>query len=313
VERAVVSAPRAAVDVGSNSIRLLVVDGDGRRCTREMTITRLAAGVDANGHLDDAALARSLEAIARYRDVWRQHGVVDRVRIVATSAVRDAQDRDRFFAGVRELTGIDAQMITGEEEAALAFAGAARAVDVASPTAVIDIGGGSTELIVGDEDGVPAASVSLQLGCVRVTERHLTDDPPTSQQVAAVRALIEEQLDHADRVLAEQGIDLVQAAALVGVAGTATTIGALDLGLSTYEESRIHGCRVPADRLGRLSEQLTSATAAQRAALGPMQPGREDVIHGGALVLEGVVDRYGFAEVVVSEADNLDGLIASLG
>jgi exopolyphosphatase / guanosine-5'-triphosphate,3'-diphosphate pyrophosphatase len=313
VERAVVSAPRAAVDVGSNSIRLLVVDGDGRRCTREMTITRLAAGVDANGHLDDAALARSLEAIARYRDVWRQHGVVDRVRIVATSAVRDAQDRDRFFAGVRELTGIDAQMITGEEEAALAFAGAARAVDVASPTAVIDIGGGSTELIVGDEDGAPAASVSLQLGCVRVTERHLTDDPPTSQQVAAVRALIEEQLDHADRVLAEQGIDLVQAAALVGVAGTATTIGALDLGLSTYEESRIHGCRVPADRLGRLSEQLTSATAAQRAALGPMQPGREDVIHGGALVLEGVVDRYGFAEVVVSEADNLDGLIASLG
>jgi len=278
-----------------------------------MTITRLAAGVDANGHLDDAALARSLETIARYRDVWQRHGVTDRVRIVATSAVRDAADRDRFFAGVRDIAGIEAEVITGEEEAALAFAGAAQAVDVASPTAVIDIGGGSTELIVGDGDGAPVASVSLQLGCVRVTERHLCDDPPTPDQVAAVRVLIEEQLDHADRVLAEQGTDLARAAALVGVAGTATTIGALHLGLATYEESRIHGCRVPAAPLRQLSAQLASATAAQRAVLGPMQPGREDVIHGGALVLEGVVDRFGFDEVVVSEADNLDGMIASLG
>jgi len=307
-----VNSPRAAVDVGSNSIRLLVADGDGRRLTREMTITRLSAGVDANGHLDDAALARSLETIARYRDVWRRHGVTDRVRIVATSAVRDAADRDRFFAGVRDIAGIEAEVITGEEEAALAFAGAARAVDVASPTAVIDIGGGSTELIVGDGEGAPVASVSLQLGCVRVTERHLADDPPTPEQVAAVRLLIEEQLDHADHVLAEQGTDLARAAALVGVAGTATTIGALHLGLATYEESRIHGCHVPAAPLRQLSARLASATAAQRAGLGPMQPGREDVIHGGALVLESVVDRFGFDGVVVSEADNLDGMIASL-
>jgi len=306
------SGPRAAVDVGSNSIRLLVVDADGHRLTREMTITRLAAGVDATGRLDDAALERSLAAIAAYRWVWERHGVTDRVRIAATSAVRDAEDRERFFAGVRDITGSDAEVISGEEEAALAFAGAAQAVDVAAPTAVIDIGGGSTELIVGDSDGAPAASVSLQLGCVRVTERHLGDDPPTPEQVAEARALIEEQLDHADRVLASQGADLAGAAALVGVAGTVTTIGALHLGLATYEESRIHGCRVPAAPLRQLSARLVSATAAQRAVLGPMQPGREDVIHGGALVLEGVVDRFGFDEVVVSEADNLDGMIASL-
>lgn len=305
------SVPRAAVDVGSNSIRLLVVDAEGRRLTREMTITRLAAGVDATGYLDDDALERSLATIAGYRRIWEAHGA-ERVRIAATSAVRDAQDRDRFFAGVRELTGHDAEMITGEEEAALAYAGAAGAVHTRGPTAVIDIGGGSTELVVGDRDGTVVGSVSLQLGCVRVTERHLHADPATGEQVAAARDLVTERLDHADAVLAEQGAGLARARTLVGVAGTVTTLGALHLGLTTYEESRIHASRIPAAALQALTERLAAATSAQRAALGPMQPGREDVIHGGALVLAGVVARYGFDEVVVSEADNLDGLVASL-
>lgn len=306
------TAPRAAVDVGSNSIRLLVVDGDGQRLTREMTITRLAAGVDATGHLDDAALDRSLATIARYRGVWEAHGVTDRVRIAATSAVRDAADRDRFFDGVRAVTGIDAEVITGEQEAALAFAGAANAVTVDRPTAVIDIGGGSTELIVGTGDGAVAGSVSLQLGCVRLTERHLQGDPPTGAEVAAASALVAEQLDQADLRLGEQGLDLRDAAGLVGVAGTVTTLGALHLGLDTYEETAIHGSQIPAGALDGLAERLVELSAAQRAELGPMQPGREDVIHGGALILAGVVTRYGFPEVVVSEADNLDGLVASL-
>jgi len=305
------AAPRAAIDVGSNSIRLLVVDGAGQRLTRQMTITRLAAGVDASGHLDDAALERSLDVISGYRDVWRTHGVTDRVRIAATSAIRDATDRDRFFEGVREATGVDAQVITGAEEAALAFAGAARAVDVATPTAVIDIGGGSTELIVGDDAGL-AASVSLQLGCVRLTERCLRSDPVSTRSLVDAQALIADRLDEADARLAEQDVRLAGAAALIGVAGTATTLAALHLGLDTYEESRIHGARIPADALAELTVRLVALSSAQRAELGPMQPGREDVIHGGALILGAVVDRYGFDEVVVSEADNLDGLVASL-
>ena len=302
--------PRAAVDVGSNSVRLLVVDASGNRLVREMRITRLAKGVDATGHLDDTALARTLSAIKTFRDLWVAQGVTDRVRIAATSAVRDAKDRDRFFHGVRRVTGIEAQVITGEEEAAFAFAGAAHAVGVAGPTAVVDIGGGSTELIIGDDE--VRSSVSLQLGCVRLTERHLVDDPPTAAQVAQARAFVRTQLDHGDQVFSDQQVRLADAATLVGVAGTVTTLGALHLGLEAYEEERIHASRIPASALESLTAQLVGATSGERGALGPMQPGREDVIHGGALILAEVVDRYGFEEVVVSEADNLDGLVASL-
>ncbi len=307
------SAPRAAVDVGSNSVRLLVLDGDGTRLTRVMRITRLAAGVDATGHLDDAALARTLEAIAGYREVWQEHGVTDRVRIAATSAVRDAADRDRFFDGVLDATGVRAQVISGDEEAALAFAGAVGAVDVPRPTAVLDIGGGSTELIVGDAQGQVASAVSLQLGCVRVAERHLASDPPSAAQLLAARGLIDARLDEGVRLLADGGGDPTGARAMVAVAGTATTLGALHLGLDSYDEDRIHGTRLPADALAELTARLVTMTAAQRARLGPIQPGREDVIHGGALVLQAALARTGLDEVVISEADGLDGLAASLG
>lgn len=305
--------PRAAVDVGSNSVRLLVLDGDGTRLTRVMRITRLAAGVDATGRLDDAALARTLEAIAGYRDVWQGYGVTDRVRIAATSAVRDAADRDRFFDGVLDATGVHAQVISGDEEAALAFAGAVGAVDVPRPTAVLDIGGGSTELIVGDAEGEVVAAASLQLGCVRVAERHLTSDPPSAAQLLAARAMIDTRLDEGVRALHEAGGDPGSVRALVAVAGTATTLGALHLGLDSYDEDRIHGTRLPADALAELTARLTTMTAAQRARLGPVQPGREDVIHGGALVLQAALARTGLDAAVISEADGLDGLAASLG
>jgi exopolyphosphatase / guanosine-5'-triphosphate,3'-diphosphate pyrophosphatase len=309
-----VSSPRAAVDVGTNSVRLLLVDADGHRITREMTVTRLGAGVDARGHLDDAALARTLDTIGAYHRRWEAHGVDGRVRIAATSAVRDAADRDRFFGGVRERTGVDAEVLSGEEEARLSFLGAVGAVEVAPPPAVIDVGGGSTELIVGEgtEPATVAGSVSLQLGCVRLTERHLRHDPPTAAEVRAARRTVAEQLDEADAALSRQRTALRTAGSLIGVAGTATTLAALHLDLPTYDEDRIHGTRIPAAALHELTAQLSASSTATRAALGPVQAGREDVLHGGAIVLDEVVRRYGFAELVVSEADILDGLVASL-
>ena len=300
-------APRAAVDVGSNSVRVLVHGAAGERITRVMEVTRLGTGVDRRGRLDDVALDRTLATIGRYHDLWRHHGVTDRVRIAATSAVRDASDRDRFFDGVRRRTGVDAEVLSGDEEARLAYLGATGAVDVPLPAVVLDIGGGSTELIVGG-----TAGASMQLGCVRLTERHLAADPPAAGELDAARSDVARRLDEADAVLAQQGARVADAASLVAVAGTATTLAALYLGLDDYEEDAIHGTRLPAAALGALTAELAAMPASARARLGPMQPGREDVIHGGALVLDAVVARYGFAEVVVSEADLLDGLVASL-
>ncbi|MEX2549097.1 MAG: exopolyphosphatase [Nitriliruptoraceae bacterium] len=303
---------RAAIDVGSNSVRLLIVDAEGRRILREMAITRLAAGVDATGHLDDDALERTLTTIARFRTLADRHGVADRLRIAATSAVRDAADRQRFFDGVQARTGVPAEVLTGEEEAAFAFAGAAMAVDVERPTVVIDIGGGSTELIVGTASGEVAGSVSLQLGCVRVTERCLTSDPPTEGERRVARRLIDDQLELAVATLAGQHAPVTTAVGAVAVAGTATTLGALHLGLQAYDEDRIHGARIPTASLAMLVEELGSLTSTERAALGPVQAGREDVIHGGAMILHAILVRTGLDEVAISEADNLDGLVASL-
>lgn len=304
---------RAAVDVGTNSTRLLVVHG-GETVTREMTITRLGAGVDERGHLDDQALHRTLEAIERYRDLWREHAVVDdHVRIAATSAVRDATDRDRFFDGVREITGVDAEVLTGDEEARLSFLGASTAVDVPRPVAVMDIGGGSTELIVGDGDDEVVAGYSMQLGSVRLTERLLRSDPPTRDEVASAREEIGVRLDEAEEVLSEQGADVASVATLVAVAGTPTTLAALHLGLEVYEPDAVHATRVPTTSIEALTERLLGLRVADRSQLGPIQSGREDVIAGGALILATVLERYGFDAAVVSEADILDGLAATAG
>jgi exopolyphosphatase / guanosine-5'-triphosphate,3'-diphosphate pyrophosphatase len=307
----VAGEPRAAaVDVGSNSVRLLIADADGTTLHREMRITRLGRGVDEHGHLDDDSLASTVEALGDFHRQWRAHGIT-RVRIAATSAVRDASDRNRFFEAVHEVTGVDAEVLSGEEEAALAHRGATGAVDVDEPAMVLDVGGGSTELVVGDSRGGVAASVSLQLGCVRLTERLLPSDPPTAGELAAAREEIVARLDEAEERLGA-GASPRQPASIVGVAGTATTLGALHLGLERYDPERIHGTRVPAGVLRDLSVQLCALPAAGRAELGPIQPGREDVLHGGALIVAAVVERWGFDELVVSEADSLDGLVASL-
>lgn len=306
------TAPVAAVDVGTNSVRLLVLDEQGRPATRRMRITRLGAGVDRTGHLDDEALERTLEALGEFRDVWAGHGVVDRVRITATSAVRDAADRDRFFDRVRRATGVEAEVITGEQEAALAYTGATSALVVEEPAMVLDVGGGSTELVVGAPDGGVLASVSLQLGCVRLTERLLPTDPPSEDELAAARTEVNARLDEADAHLADQGVAVTADHQLVGVAGTATTLGALHLGLTSYDPDRIHGVRIPAGAVAALAAELARRPAAERAALGPVQPGREDVLHGGALIIDAVLRRYELPELVVSEADSLDGLAASV-
>lgn len=305
---------RAAVDVGSNTVRLLVVDVDGSTLTREMEITRLGRGVDERGRLDDGALSRTLEVLARYRDAWTELGVeAHAVRIAATSAVRDAEDRERFFAGVRDRTGgIEAEVLSGDEEAATMFRGAATALDVPRPTLLLDVGGGSTELVVGEGEGGLAGAVSLQLGSVRLTERCLLSDPPAVEELEAAREeAVARCAEGADR-LAAAGADPTSCAALVGVAGTVTTLAALHLGLERYDPEPIHGTRIPRDSVAAVLGELAAMTSAERAQLGPMAKGREDVIVAGVLIVAVVMDRFDFDTLVASEADVLDGLVHSI-
>jgi exopolyphosphatase / guanosine-5'-triphosphate,3'-diphosphate pyrophosphatase len=299
---------RAAVDVGSNSVRVIVLDEGGTVLAREMEITRLGRGVDERGVLDDDALERTLDVIGRYRRTWEEHGA-EEVRIAATSAIRDADDRHRFFAGVREVTGgLDAHVLSGEQEARTAFLGAVSAVDVPHPVLVLDVGGGSTEVIVGDDAGRLAGSVSLQLGCVRLSERLLRSDPPQEEELRAARREADAQLERGAVELARRDADPEACASLVGVAGTVTTLAALHLGLDAYEPDRIHGTRVPRDVVRELTAWLASMSSEERARLGPMAPGREDVIVAGAVVVEAALGRFGADELVASESDILDGL-----
>ena len=297
----------AAVDVGTNSVRLLVAEPSPDGIThleRLMTVTRLGQGVDASGRLHDDALRRTLDCIAGYAQRWRELDVT-RVRIAATSAVRDAENRDAFFGGVRELAGIDAEVLSGEEEARTAFRGATASLHAAAPYLVLDIGGGSTEFILGTAE--PEAETSRQLGCVRLTERCIASDPPSAAQLDEARAVVDAQLDAVEALFEPRA-----AATLIGVAGTVTTVGALHLGLPAYLPERIHGARVPLDGVRAIFERLAAMTSPERAALGPMDKGREDVIVAGALILLRVMERFGFGEVLVSEADILDGLAMSL-
>jgi exopolyphosphatase/guanosine-5'-triphosphate,3'-diphosphate pyrophosphatase len=298
----------AAVDVGTNSVRLLVAepDADGGlvQLERLMTVTRLGQEVDATGRLHPDALRRTLDCIEGYAARWRAHGVT-RVRIAATSAVRDAENREAFFDGVRAIAGVEAEVLSGEEEARTAFAGAVSSVAGAPPFLVLDIGGGSTEFILGTAQ--PEAETSRQMGCVRLTERCVRHDPPTADDLAAVDAAVDLELGSVSALF-----DPAAARTLIGVAGTVTTIGALHLGLHAYEPERIHGARVAIDDVRAIAARLAAMTSPERAALGPMAKGREDVIVAGAYILLRVMERFGFAEVLVSEADILDGLAMSL-
>lgn len=302
----------AAIDCGTNSIRLLVADIDPSagslvEVDRRMEVVRLGEGVDRTGRLAPTALARTFAACDTYAEVVRDTGA-ERVRFVATSASRDVENRDEFVAGVRERFGVGPEVVTGEDEAVLSFVGATRELvfsDLPRPFLVLDIGGGSTELVLGGTTVEAARSVDI--GCVRMTERHLHDDPPTTTQVAAARADIDAAI-----TLAGETVPLDRAATLVGLAGSVTTVAAMVFDLPAYDPSRIHHARVPAADVHRVTAALLAMTRTQRAALPFMHPGRVDVIGAGALVLSAVMERVGADSVVVSEHDILDGIAWSM-
>ena len=299
----------AALDVGTNSTRLLVADVEGGAVVaehvREMVITRLGKGVDRTGRFDPAALDRTLEVLAGYAETCRRLGV-ERRRLVATSATRDAADRQVFLDGVRDLLGVDAEVLTGQAEAAAAYRGATADLGDDRPTLVVDIGGGSTELILGD-GATARTSVSLDIGCVRLFERHLHGDPPHPAEVAALRADVAGHLARVGEVL-----DPAAAERVVGVAGTVTTVTAIALGLDAYDQRRIHHQTVDAAELGAVAEKLAAMTVAERAAMPVMAKGREDVIAAGALLLDELVRSFRLRAVTASETDILDGVLLGL-
>ncbi|NEW45151.1 Ppx/GppA phosphatase family protein [Nocardia cyriacigeorgica] len=309
----------AAVDCGTNSIRLLIADvgPDGKLTDvhREMRIVRLGQGVDATGRLAPEAIERTRVALADYVSLMREHQVA-RVRMVATSATRDAANREDFFAMTRAelgvvVAGAEAEVITGDEEARLSFSGAVGELSGdRGPFVVVDLGGGSTELVVGDSDGVHAA-YSADIGCVRITERCLPGNPPDAEQVTAARAFAAERLGDAFT-----HVPVDSAHTWVGVAGTMTTIAAVALDLPEYDSERVHLTRLTLDELHAVCDRLVGMNHDQRAALGPMHPGRVDVIGGGAVITEVLSEelsrRAGITELVVSEHDILDGIAMSI-
>lgn len=309
----------AGIDCGTNSIRLLIADVEGERLRdvhREMRIVRLGQGVDATGEFAPEAIARTRAALVDYAELLRVHDV-PRVRMVATSATRDAANRDVFFAMTAEVLGAVipgsvAEVITGAEEAGLSFRGAVGELDSAgAPFVVVDLGGGSTEIVVGKAADEITASYSADIGCVRLTERCLHSDPPSPDEVAAAREVVRERLDVALRAVPVDG-----ARTWVGLAGTMTTLSALAQGLNRYDAAAIHLSRVPFRELLGVCEQLIRMTRAERAALGPMHEGRVDVIGGGAIVVQELArelgSRAGISELVVSEHDILDGIVLSI-
>lgn len=319
----------AAIDCGTNSIRLLVADLDGqgglRDVVRTLEVVRLGEGVDRTGRFSQAALDRTLAVVRSYADLCREHAA-DRIRFVATSATRDAANRAEFTDAVYEILGVPVEVITGTEEAALSFCGAVTVLSATEPTElaerasdtrkylVVDLGGGSTELVLGT--AAPESAYSMDIGCVRLTERTIVSDPPLESELAAIRSDVTAALD-----IATATVDLSQATEVIGVAGTVTTITAHALGLSSYDPVAISGSRLPLAEVLRSCEALSHMPRAERAALGYMHPGRVDVIVAGAVIWSTVLNRVADAAaaagrplewITTSEHDILDGLALSM-
>jgi exopolyphosphatase/guanosine-5'-triphosphate,3'-diphosphate pyrophosphatase len=304
----------AAVDCGTNSLRLLLADVDPDRAeltdvARRMEIVRLGQGVDKTGRLAPEALARTIAVLRDYADIIAGSGA-QAVRMVATSATRDADNAAEFVRLVKEVLGVAPEVLTGAEEALLSFKGATAELAAGpggGPFLVTDIGGGSTEFVLGPAGGPPANAISVNIGCVRMTERHLHGDPPSGQEVAAAVADIDTALD-----TVAVAVPVRQARTLVGLAGSVTTVAAIAMGLPAYDAARIHHACVSAADVHAVTRGLLTQTRRARAAIGVMHPGRVDVIGGGALVLDRLMERFGFGEVLVSEHDILDGMAWSL-
>ena len=307
----------AAVDCGTNSLRLLVADVDVGRgeltdVARRMEIVRLGQGVDQTGRLASAALTRTAGVLRDYADVIAA-AAARSVRMVATSATRDASNTAEFTRQVKEILGVAPEVLTGSEEALLSFTGATAELAAAGdsgPYLVADIGGGSTEFVLGNvvprRDGPPRA-ISVNIGCVRMTERHLHSDPPTGAELAGATADIDAALD-----AVTGAVPVWQARTLIGLAGSVTTVAGIAMGLPAYDAARIHHARVCSADVHEVARSLLAQTRATRAGIGVMHPGRVDVIGGGALILDRIVQRFGFSEVLVSEHDILDGIAWSL-
>jgi exopolyphosphatase/guanosine-5'-triphosphate,3'-diphosphate pyrophosphatase len=316
----------AAIDCGTNSLRLLIADIDPVSAEltdvqRRMEIVRLGQGVDATGRLAPDALARTFAMLEQYARAIAESGAAA-VRLVATSATRDASNAAEFAAGVRRILGVEPEVISGADEAYLSFSGATAELGGGAgpgergarqpepPFLVVDIGGGSTEFVFGGEDARSASAlsaISVNIGCVRLTERHLHDDPPRPDQVAAAERDVDAALD-----AVAEAIPVARAHTLVGLAGSVTTLTAVALNLTAYDPARIHHARVSAARVHDVTAGLLGSDHDHRAAISVIHPGRVDVIGAGSLILDRIMTRFGFAEMVASEHDILDGIAWSI-
>lgn len=303
----------AAIDCGTNSLRLLIADldpdtGEAHQVDRRTTIVRLGQDVDSTGVFAPEALERTFACLQRYAEEIRSHDVAA-VRMVATSAARDVRNADEFSAGVRRLVGVDPEVITGDEEAQLTYDGVIRELwrtdGVQPPVVVVDIGGGSTEFVMRTGEGGQVSGRSLDVGSVRLTERHLHTDPPTTDELAAARADL-------DSTLATVDLPLSTGGTLVGVAGTVTTIAAMMLDLTAYSDEQVNRARLERGALLDTVDRILAMTVAERRALSVMEPRRADVIGGGVLVLAAAIRHVDVADVVVSTNDILDGIAWSL-
>jgi exopolyphosphatase / guanosine-5'-triphosphate,3'-diphosphate pyrophosphatase len=302
----------AAIDIGTNSVRLLVAEVDGTTARdakvvpldRRMRITRLGQGVDKARALAPDAIERTVAVLREYRAALEEHGVTA-VRATATSAARDASNRDDFFAAAHDALGITPELLSGDEEAALSFLGATADLDAPAPYLVVDIGGGSTEFVLGTD--APTGLVSLDMGCVRITEQYLESDPPAPEELSNAVAAVRDLVADVPRVI--PGAE--SAATLIGLAGTVTTVAAIELGIPEYDPEKIHHFVLTREAAEDVFRTLATETAAQRAHNPGLEPGRVDVIVGGTAVLVGIFRVLGFSEMLVSEADILDGLVRS--
>ena len=299
----------AAIDCGSNSTRLLIVDGEGRALQRDMRITRLSQGVDASGTLTSEAMERTFAVLAQYREDCDGFDVTNGL-LVATSAVRDATNRSTFLSWANEVVGFEAKVLTGDEEAAFSYAGATSDLDVSTtPTVIVDVGGGSTELAL--EVHGALKSYSMQLGCVRVSERALGRGVVTPEGDRAARAMIEAELDRAFTAVP----DFVHVAGnvrLIGLAGTVATLAQLDAGLTVYDRDVVHHRLLTREVVQDWRDRLAKETPEERLAHPGMVVGREDVLTAGLYVLDAVMERLGVGELLSSESDILDGIVSSL-
>jgi exopolyphosphatase/guanosine-5'-triphosphate,3'-diphosphate pyrophosphatase len=300
------NTPVAAIDCGTNSVRLLITTDGKTQIERLMRITRLGQGVNATGRLDPSAIERTLSVLREFRSVIDKHGVT-RIRMTATSAARDASNSDEFFVAARDVIGVDPELISGEEEGRLSFLGATADLDPDDgPFLVCDIGGGSTEFIFGTTE--PEATISVDVGCVRMTEAWLHSDPPKPEELSQALSVIELHCDDVLRAIPQIG----EAKTFVGLAGTVNAAAAVEIGMTTYDRDKVHHLRMTRAMVEDVFRTLATESLEDRKDNPGLEPERADVIVGGMCVLVTVMRRFGLREMLVSESDILDGLAMSI-